>query len=300
MFTRFLGKSGIEVSAMGLGCWAIGGPWILDGRQVGWSKVDDKESIRAIHKALDLGINFFDTAACYGAGHSERILGQAIADRRDRAVIATKFGHLVDEEQKEVTGNSGDIAQHLRRFCEDSLHRLGTDYIDLYQFHFGEYPMDKSYQIRDILDDLVAEGKIRAYGWSTDHLEYARLFAEGAHCAAIQFGLNVLADAPELLEFCDEFSLAGVIRNPLQKGLLTGKLNPESTFPEDDIRHNWDLRSEKSTADLAQLEGIREVLAQGNRTLAQGAIGWLWARHDRTIPIPGFKTVAQVEENVGA
>ena len=285
---------------MGLGCWAIGGPWTLDGRQVGWSKVDDKESIRAIHKALDLGINFLDTAACYGAGHSERILGQAVAGRRDRVIIATKFGHLVDESKRQASGKTGDVAQHLRRFCEDSLHRLGTDYIDLYQFHFGEYPLDEAFQLRELLEDLVAEGKIRAYGWSTDHAECARVFAEGVHCAAIQFALNVLADAPEMLALCDAFSLGGINRNPLQKGLLTGKFSPDTTFPEDDIRHSWDLKSEKAAADLARLEAIRQVLTQGQRTLAQGALGWIWARHERTIPIPGFKTVAQVEDNVGA
>jgi aryl-alcohol dehydrogenase-like predicted oxidoreductase len=300
MFTRTLGKSGIEVSAMGLGCWAIGGPWKLDGRQVGWSKVDDRESIRAIHKALDLGINLFDTAACYGAGHSERILGQAVAGRRDKVIIATKFGHLVDEDRKMVTGNTGDVAKYLRRFCEDSLHRLGADYIDLYQFHFGEYPLDEAYKVRDLLDALVAEGKIHSYGWSTDHVEYARVFAEGNHCAAVQFALNILADAPEMLALCDEFALAGINRNPLQKGLLTGKISSDTTFPEDDIRHSWDLKSEKVTVELAQLEAIREVLTQGKRTLAQGALGWIWARHGRTIPIPGFKTVAQVEENVRA
>jgi len=300
MFTRTLGKSGIEVSAMGLGCWAIGGPWTLDGRQVGWSKVDDKESTRAIHIALDLGINFFDTAACYGAGHSERILGQAVAGRRDRVIIATKFGHLVDEENKVVSAKTGDVALHLRQFCEDSLRRLGTDYIDLYQFHFAEYPLDEALELRNFLDDLVAEGKIRAYGWSTDHIECASVFAEGVHCAAIQFALNILADAPEMLALCDAFALGGINRNPLQKGLLTGKFSADTTFPEDDIRHSWDLKSEKATADLAQLDAIRHVLTQGKRTLAQGALGWVWARHKRTIPIPGFKTITQVEENVGA
>jgi aryl-alcohol dehydrogenase-like predicted oxidoreductase len=102
MFKRRLGKSEIEVSALGLGCWAIGGPWTLDGLPAGWGKVDDGESIRAIHCALDLSVNFFDTAANYGCGHSERILGRAVAGRRDKVIIATKFGYLVDEENKNV------------------------------------------------------------------------------------------------------------------------------------------------------------------------------------------------------
>ena len=285
---------------MGLGCWAIGGPWTLDGHQAGWSKVDDKESIGAIHKALDSGINFFDTAACYGAGHSERILGQAVAGRRDRVIIATKFGHLVDEEHQTVSGDTNQVARHLRQFCEDSLRRLGTDYIDLYQFHFAEYPLDKADQVRILLEDLVTEGKIRAYGWSTDHVEYARIFAEGAHCAAVQFALNLLTDAPEMLTLCDQYILGSINKSPLLKGLLTGKFSAETTFPEDDIRHSWNLKGERAAANLAQLKAVREVLTQGGRTLAQGAMGWIWARHQRTIPIPGFKTVAQVEENVGA
>jgi aryl-alcohol dehydrogenase-like predicted oxidoreductase len=300
MFTRKLGKSGIEVSAMGLGCWAIGGPWELDGRQVGWSKVDDNESIRAIHRAIDLGINFFDTAACYGAGHSERILGKAVADKRDRVVIATKFGHLVNEEKKTVTGKTAEVTKNLRQYCEDSLCRLDTKYIDLYQFHFAEYPLEEAFELKGLLEDLVVEGKIRAYGWSTDHVENARMFAEGEHCAAIQFGFNILADAPEMLATCDEFNLGGVNRNPLQKGLLTGKFSPDATFPEDDIRHSWNLKSGSLADNLSKLDKIREVLTQGGRTLAQGALAWIWARHERTIPIPGFKTVSQVEENVGA
>jgi aryl-alcohol dehydrogenase-like predicted oxidoreductase len=299
MFTRTLGKSGIEVSAIGLGCWAIGGPWTLDGRQVGWSKVDDNETVRAIHKALDLGVNFFDNAACYGAGHSERILGKAIVGRREKVIIATKFGHLVDEEKRMVTGKTGDIAKHLHQFCEDSLRRLDTDYIDLYQFHFGEYPLDKAVHLRELLEALVAEGKIRAYGWSTDHPECARVFAQGAHCAAIQFGLNVLVDSPDMLALCDEYSLAGVTRNPLQKGLLTGKFSSQTTFPEDDIRHSWDFKSQKLSTEMVKFEAIREALTQGGRTLAQGALGWILARSKRMIPIPGFKTVAQVEDNAG-
>jgi aryl-alcohol dehydrogenase-like predicted oxidoreductase len=130
MFTRTLGRSNIEVSALGLGCWAIGGPWSWsDGRAMGWGQVDDAESARAIHKALDLGVSFFDTAANYGAGHSERILGQALAGRRDRVVIATKFGHVVDEETR-VVHDDDVLLENIRQDCENSLRRLGTDYID--------------------------------------------------------------------------------------------------------------------------------------------------------------------------
>ena len=139
MFKRRLGRSNLEVSAMGLGCWAIGGPWDwleADGSKgpVGWGQVDDAESIRAIHYALDAGINFFDTAANYGCGHSERILSQAIAGRRDKVILATKFGYVVDEEKRIVT-ETEDVVRRIRQECESSLRNLQTDYIDLYQFH---------------------------------------------------------------------------------------------------------------------------------------------------------------------
>src|SRR5512137_2390843 len=117
MFKRRLGRSNLEVSAMGLGCWAIGGPWTIDGEPAGWGQVDDAESIRAVHYALDAGINFFDTAANYGCGHSERILGQAVARRRDRVILATKFGYIIDEERRVVT-RTEDVIPRVRQECE--------------------------------------------------------------------------------------------------------------------------------------------------------------------------------------
>jgi len=300
MFTRTLGKSGIKVSAMGVGCWAIGGPWTLDGRQVGWGKVDDGESIRAIHKALDMGVNFLDTAANYGAGHSERMLGRAIAGRRDRVVIATKFGYVVNEENKAVVRDDDAVLGNIRQDCENSLRHLNTDYIDLYQFHVGDFFAEEAHKVRDALEELVTEGKIRAYGWSTDHVDRARVFAEGEHCATVLHALNALMDAPEMLALCQDFTLGSINKYPLLMGVLTGKFSANTIFPEDDVRHGWDFKSERRAMWLAQLEATREVLTQGGRTLAQGALGWIWARSERTIPIPGFKTVAQVEENVGA
>ena len=133
-FNRKLGKSGIEVSAMGLGCWAIGGLFWRGDKPLGWGDVDDRESTRAIHSALDLGINFFDTAAVYGVGHSESILGRAVKDRRGQVVIATKFGYTFDVMSREVTG-SNLSPEHIRQECQGSLRRLETDYIDLYLLH---------------------------------------------------------------------------------------------------------------------------------------------------------------------
>lgn len=298
-FTRHLGRSGIEVSAMGLGCWAIGGPWTFVDHAAGWGQVDDDESIRAIHCALDLGIKFFDTAANYGCGHSERILGKAIAGRRDKVVLATKFGYAVDEEKRIVT-LSDDVAGQIRQDCEASLRRLNTDYIDLYQFHVGDYDPAQAAKVRDRLEELVVEGKIRWYGWSTDNPEGARVFAQGRHCTAIQHILNVARDAPEILAICDEFDQASVNRTPLGGGVLLGKFTPDTTFPEDDVRHAWNLREGWGADRLRQIDAAREILTSNGRTLAQAALAWIWARSDRTIPIPGFKTVAQVKENVKA
>jgi len=296
--TRRLGKSGIEVSALGLGCWPIGGPWTLDGRPVGRGVVDEAEAIHAIHSALDLGIRFFDTAATYGAGRSERILGGALAGRRAEVVIATKFGVRVDEENRTAGRDSKAVLGNVRQDCEDSLRRLGTDWIDLFQLHLGDYPIEKAAALRPALEDLVAEGKIRAYGWSTDEVDRPRVLAEGEHCAAVQHELNLLTDAPVMLALCDDCDLASINKYPLLMGILAGRFGVEATFPADDIRQRAiPLDSEKRTRWFAQLNAVREVLTQDGRTLAQAALGWIWARSDRTIPIPGFRTSSQVEEN---
>lgn len=146
----------------------------------------------------------------------------------------------------------------------------------------------------------MTEGKIRAYGWSTDDPERARVFAEGAHCAAVQHILNLFRDAPQMLRLCREFESASVNRTPLMMGLLTGKFGPETIFPENDVRYPANFREGQGAERLKRLESIRKVLVQGGRTLAQAALGWIWARSQQTIPIPGFKTLAQVEENIGA
>jgi len=299
MFKRRLGRSNLEVSAMGLGCWAIGGLWTYDGEPAGWGQVDDAESIRAIHCALDAGINFFDTAANYGCGHSEQILGQAVAGRRDRVILATKFGYVVDEENRIVT-RSTDIVNRIRQECEASLRRLKSDYIDLYQFHVHDYDPGKAAEVCDALEALVGEGKIRWYGWSTDNPEAAQVFAQGQHCTAIQHWMNMGYDVPQMLAVCEEHNQASINRSPLGSGMMTGKFNRDSTFPEDDMRHSWNLREAWPTERLQRIQAVREALAGDARTQAQIALAWIWTRSDRTIPIPGFKTVAQVKENIQA
>lgn len=287
---------------MGLGCWAMGGPWTYDNEPAGWGYVDDSESIRAIHYALDAGINFFDTAANYGCGRSERVLGQAVGKRRDKVFLATKFGYVIDEEKRIVTRNEDDVVNRIRQECEESLRRLQTDYIDLYQFHKDDYDPGKAAEIRDFLEKLVEEGKIRWYGWSTINPAGARAFAQGQHCTAIQHWMNMGTDMPEMLAVCDEYDQASIVRSPLGSGNMTGKFNSETTFPEDDWRRAWNMRDERLTLRRLRIEAVRKYFAEAGdaRTQAQIALAWLWTRSDRAIPIPGFKASAQVKENIQA
>ncbi len=298
-FTRTLGKSGITISALGLGCWAIGGPFWHNG-WVGYGDVEDAESIRAIQRAMDLGVTFFDTADAYGCGHSERILGQAISGRREGLFIATKFGYTFDEDRRQIKGADASPG-YIRRACEASLRRLNIDVIDLYQFHIDDYDLEKSIEVRQTLEDLAAEGKIRWYGWSLDNgqVDRVELFAQGAHCTSIQHTVNLFIDDQPTLQACQRLGLASINQGPLCRGILTGKFNPSTTFAENDMRRNWgwNFREGRPAERLRQLAALREVLTQGGRSLAQAALGWIWAHHSLTIPIPGFKSVAQAEEN---
>ncbi|MDW5326164.1 aldo/keto reductase [Plantactinospora sp. KLBMP9567] len=304
---RPLGRSGIEISALGAGCWAIGGPYGDTENQYGWGgSRDDDESIRALHRARDLGITFFDTASSYGAGHSETLIGSAFHGVRDQVVIATKWGYTFDEERRLAIGDD-DSLEYIRTCLEGSLRRLRTDYVDLYQLHLGDLPVPRALEMIAVLDDLVIEGKIRSYGWSTDDAVRAAAFAEaGAGCTAIQHDLSVLSGSAEVLAVCEKFNQASINRGPLAMGLLSGKYHDGRQVPGDDVRSQalpW-MRYFRDGAGapewLAAIDAIREVLTSGGRTLAQGALAWLWARSPATVPIPGFRTVEQVEENAAA
>ncbi|PZG16861.1 aldo/keto reductase [Nonomuraea aridisoli] len=305
MSTRTLGRSGIRVSPIGFGAWAIGGPFVSGGKPAGWGEVDDDESVAAVHRALDLGVTFFDTADVYGTGHSERVLARALAGRRDEVVIATKFGNVFDPATRTVTGHDVSPA-YIRQACRASLERLGTDRVDLYQLHVGDAPLEQVDDMIAALEDLVAEGLIRSYGWSTDDPARAAAFAKGPHCAAVQHQLNVLNDTPEMLAACDAHDLASVNRGPLAMGLLSGKYGPDTRLPMDDVRGDspqwmtYFADGRPAPEFLAKLDAIRDVLTSGGRTLAQGALAWLLARSERTVPIPGIRTVAQAEQNAGA
>ncbi|TCL75283.1 aryl-alcohol dehydrogenase-like predicted oxidoreductase [Hydrogenispora ethanolica] len=302
---RILGRTGIPVSAMGLGCWAIGGPFWLDGKADGWGAVDDQESIRAVHLAMEAGINFFDSADVYGAGHSETVLGQALKGRRHQAVIATKFGYTFDPDSRRAEGC--DVTpDYIRRACEASLRRLDTDYIDLYLLHVGMLSPAQADEVAQTLQDLQALGRIRAFGWSTDDPGSARRWTAKPHFCAVEHDLNLFHDASELIAICDIHSLASINRTPLAMGLLSGKFNADSRLPVDDVRgsgHEWVAYFENGRPRpefLERLAAVREILTSKGRSLTQGALAWIWGRSPRTIPIPGFKTATQVEENVKA
>jgi aryl-alcohol dehydrogenase-like predicted oxidoreductase len=291
---------------MGLGCWAIGGPTWAGDTPVGWGEVDDRESIRAIHTALDMGVTFFDTADAYGAGHSERVLADALEGRKNEVAIATKFGNVYDEEKRQILGEDAS-PDYIRRACEASLRRLKRDYIDLYLFHINGYPVEKAEPVRDTLEALVEEGKIRSYGWSTDFPEAARFFADGEHCTAIEVELNVIDDAPEILDICESRDLAAINRGPLAMGILTGKYGASASLGESDVRGvkspewmKYFQGGKPADQWLKKMERVRSAMTADGRSLAQGALGWLWRRSEKTIPIPGFRTVAQVKENAGA
>ncbi|MET7866152.1 aldo/keto reductase [Micromonospora taraxaci] len=300
--TRTLGRSGITVSAIGMGCWAIGGPlWGEDRQPFGWGDVDDDESIRTIHRTLDLGVTLFDTASNYGAGHSERILGRALAGRRDDVVIATKFGNVSEEATRRALGTDASPAFAVRSL-EDSLRRLGTDHVDLYQLHINALPVPAALDLVDTLEALVDQGKIRAYGWSTDDPTSAEAFAAaGPHCAAIQHDESVLRDNAAVLAVCDTHDLASLNRGPLAMGLLTGSTRAVGA---DDVRGRapewleWFTDGRPTPRWATRVEQVRAALTADGRTLAQGALGWLLARSPRTVPIPGLRTVAQADENL--
>lgn len=308
MQRRTLGRSGIECSALGLGCWAIGGPFANPkGQPLGWGEVDDDESIRAVRRGLELGITLFDTADVYGTGRSERVLARALAGHRDEVVIATKWGNTYDEASRTLTGFDPS-PEYLSRAVEASLRRLDTDRVDLYQLHVGDLPIEQASELLGSLEELVDAGKIRWYGWSTDHADRAEAWArDGRHCTAIQVSMSAVQDNPEVIAVCEKYDLAAINRGPLAMGLLTGKFTPQSTIGPGDVRGAGMSWMEWFTADgrptqayLDRIAALRAELTGDGATLAQGALRWLWRRSPKTIPIPGFRTVAQVEENAGA
>ncbi len=307
MKKRSLGKSGIKVSAMGLGCWGIGGPFLHPEHGViAYGQADDKESIESIHLALEMEITLFDTANVYGCGRSERVLGEALKENRDDVVIATKFSSVFDLESGNpdipCRSTGSDLSpEGIKSACDASLERLQTDYIDVYQLHSGSLDPEKAPGIMEILEELVDEGKVRWYGWSTDSPERAGIFAEGKHCATVQFRHNMFTHNEIMLsDVIDRFGITGLIKTPLGGGLLTGKYRDDTVRPKDHMLHGRNFGEGRILTLRQTLENLRETLTSDGRTLAQAALGWIWADHESLIPIPGFKNPQQVTENVGA
>jgi aryl-alcohol dehydrogenase-like predicted oxidoreductase len=305
---RALGRGGIEVSALGMGTWAIGGA--MDGptgRPLGWGEVDDAVSVRAIQTAMDLGVTLFDTADVYGIGHAETILGAALGPARDTVVIATKWGIGYDERRGHLLPGDGS-PEYARVALAASLRRLGTDYVDVYQLHLNDLPAGQAEELVGVCEALVDEGLIRGYGWSTDDVAEAAVFAKGPHCWVVQHELNVFSDAAalEMVALCEAHDLASLNRSPLAMGLLTDKVTADSRFAPDTVRGAapawlaWFAGGRPVPAFLERRDAVRDVLTSGGRTLAQGALAWVWARSDRTIPLPGCRTPAQAAENAAA
>ncbi len=298
VYVRKLGKSDKTISAMGMGCWAIGGPFQNEnGDYLGYGEVDDKESIATIHTALDLGLNLFDTADVYGCGHSEQILGQAFQGyEREDIIIATKFGSTFDEETKRVTGKNF-TEEYINEAIDASLKRLQTDYLDIYQLHDSRHDRIDALRVRDILENLVQEGKIRYYGWSTDDPERMRQFSSGTHCIAVEYVLHLLRANTAMIRLCDAENLVSIIRQPIQSGLFSGKYD---TTTKRDPKHFYgksDFSTEYYQRIFAAIDKMKELIQEYDLTMVQATIGYIWAKNDQTFPIPGAKTVQQITEN---
>jgi aryl-alcohol dehydrogenase-like predicted oxidoreductase len=295
---------GRTIPRLGMGCWAIGGPFYAGDVPLGWGDVDDRESIRAIHRAIELGIRFFDTASNYGAGHSEEVLGEALMAHPD-IVVATKFGFATDPVTKQAIGAFAS-PEFIRASVETSLTRLKRERIDLLQFHLNEFDPVEADTVFATLDGLRAEGKITAYGWSTDWPERAARFAGRGGFVSVQHTMNVLEPADRMIALVEQADLISINRGPLAMGLLSGKFKPGDRLAANDVRSaafEWlhYFRDGVVAPEFSQrLETIRDLLQTDGRTLTQGALAWLWARSPNTLPIPGFRTVKQVEENAGA
>lgn len=285
---RTLGKTGWRVSAVGMGCWGIGGQW---------GPVEEQEAVATVHKALECGINLFDTADAYGLGESERRLGKALQGRRDEALIATKVGNFARRSGHPL---SYATPQHVYLCCDASLHRLGTDRIDLYQCHIGNLADPTIFL--EAFETLRQQGKIRAYGISSDSVDVVKQFDRDGNCAAVQLNYSILSRSAEkaLLPLCAERNIGVLLRGPIAKGLLAGKFTRESTFA-DSVRSGWNEGEERQRflRDVERVEKLR-FLARDDRTMAQAALQFVIGHPAVTCAIPGAKNPDQAEQNARA
>lgn len=288
-----------EIAPLGMGCWPIGGAMFSGSQSLGYTQVDDDTSIRTIHAALASGIRLFDTAAAYGAGHSERLLGCAL-ERRPDAIVVTKIGISIDEQSKQISF-SPYVKEAVEPAIEDSLLRLKRDCIDVVLLHLNEMPVSEAAAIFDELDRIRELGKIRAYGWSTDFSEKANAMAERIGFKAVEYAMNVFFNAPRMQKVARESGLLSLIRSPLAMGLLSGKYDSATVMPPDDIRatsEDWMeyFKDGHANQDLVKtIDAVRELLTSDGRTMVQGALGWLWGQGAANVPIPGARTPDQIE-----
>jgi len=294
---RELGRTGWKISTISFGAWAIGGTW---------GPVQDKDSLAALHRALDLGVNFFDTADVYGDGRSERLLAQLRKSRRQPFYVATKAGRRLDPHEA-----GGYNRQNLTAFVERSLKNLETDALDLLQLHCPPTQVFYLPDIFGVLDDLVSAGKLRHYGVSVEKVEEALKAIEYPGVQSVQIIFNIFRQRPADLFFTEaQRRRVGILaRLPLSSGMLAGKMSRASSFSSDDHRAfnrqgaAFDRGETFSGLDfdtgLKAVEALRPLVPHG-ATLAQLALRWILMFPAVTCAIPGAKRVAQVEENMGA
>jgi len=294
---RALGRTGWNVSEVSFGAWAIGGAW---------GSTDDNESVAALHKAIDCGVNFIDTADVYGDGRSERLVGQVRRDRKEQIVVATKAGRRLSPHTAD-----GYNAANLTRFVEDSLRNLATDCLDLLQLHCPPTEVYYRPEVFGALDDLARAGKIRYYGVSVQTVEEALKAIEFPNVQTIQIIFNCFRCRPAELFFPEaKRRRVGILaRVPLASGMLTGKLARDSKFAPDDHRNfnrhgeAFDVGETFSGVDydvaLRAVEAIRHLLPAGT-SMAQFALRWILMFDAVTCAIPGGKRPAQVAENCAA
>ncbi|MBP8933580.1 MAG: aldo/keto reductase [Candidatus Atribacteria bacterium] len=295
MRTRRLGKTNLELTVIGFGSWAIGG----GGWRNAWGPQDDSESIAAIKKALDLGINWIDTAAIYGLGHSEEIVGKAIKGISKRPIIATKCG-LVWDEKKNITNRLK--RESIKNEAEASLKRLDVDVIDLYQIHWP-IPDEDIEEGWEAMAQLVKEGKVRYIGVSNFNVSQMKRAQSIYPIASLQPPYSMLKrDVEEdIFPFCRQNSIGIVVYSPMQKGLLTGKITRErvANFPEDDHRRNDpDFNEPLISFNLELVDKLVPIARKHNKTLAQLAIAWVLRRPEVTSAIVGARRPDQIAETV--